>query len=81
MARKKERAFFICPRWRELVGGADKETLARALRSAPRTIEKIATQNPVAYATLHGVLAALRGSRDIKLDVESCIVDTRSAGR
>lgn len=80
MARKKDRSFFVCPRWRELTGGSDKETLARVLRSDPRTIEKIATQTPVAYSTLYGVLSALRLTHDIKLEPEICIVDKRNAG-
>lgn len=81
MARKKDRAFFICPRWRELASDSDDGALARALRSHPRTIAKIAAQTPVAYATLRGVLSAVRGRSDLKLDVDSYIVDMRNAGR
>ena len=80
MGRKKDRAFFICPRWRELAGGDDKLQLARSLRSDPRTIDKIASRTPVAYSTLYGVLSVLRATRDIKLEPESCIVDKRKTG-
>jgi hypothetical protein len=81
MARKKHRAFFVCPRWPELAFLQDGPALARALGSDPRTIGRIASQTPVPYATLRSVLAAIRGCRDIRLDVESYIVDTRRGGR
>ena len=81
MARKKDRAFFVCPRWNELAAAADKASLARKLHSNARTIEKIAAQTPVTYATLRGVLAEYRASNDIKLDVDSYIVDKRDGGR
>ena len=72
MARKKERAFFVCPQWAEVPGAADAGKAVNA-----KTLSAIAAGRPVAHSALRAALmAALRASGTI-FDVETYIVDRR----
>lgn len=71
MAKKKDRAFFVCPRWNEVApeGAAiDAKTLA-AIKSG----------RPVARSTLRKALVAVRRATGSMFDVDSYVVDQRSA--
>jgi hypothetical protein len=83
MARKKDRAFFICPRWHELVSAkqSDDATFAKAIHADSGTISKIASQTPVTRSALRHVLAGIRSAREGKLSIDAYIVDKRASAR
>ena len=73
MARKKDRAFFVCPRWAEVPGAADAGKVVNT-----KTLAAIAAGRPVAHSALRtALMAALRASGTI-FDVEGYIVDQRA---
>jgi len=81
MAKKKDRAFFVCPRWNE-VAGASK--IGAASATAPiRVHEKIPAAitggRPVARSTLRKALLAVRQASGTMFDVDAFIVDQRTA--
>ncbi len=72
MARKKERAFFVCPNWAEVPGAVDAGRIVNA-----KTLAAIAAGRPVARSALRtALMAALRASGTI-FDVDMYIVDQR----
>lgn len=77
MAKKKDRAFFVCPRWNEVApeGAAiDAKTLTDA-----KTLAAIKAGRPVARSTLRRALIAVRRATGSMFDVDSYVVDQRSA--
>jgi hypothetical protein len=75
MAQKKERAFFICPRWNEVAGAA------REIRVHEKNLTAIKAGRPVARSTLHKALVAVRQASGAMFDVDALIVDQRTAKR
>jgi hypothetical protein len=77
MAKKKDRAFFICPRWSELA------TTFRAGESGiginAKTLTAIKEGQPVARSTLRRALEAARVASGSMFDVDAYIIDRRSA--
>ena len=73
MAKKKHRAFFICPRWSEV---ADAGTAP--LRIHEKHLAAIQSGQPMARSTLRKVLLAARASRGVMFDVDAYIVDQRT---
>jgi hypothetical protein len=79
MAQKKERAFFICPRWNELAAAS------RSGQSGPSTsipfngkiLAAIAAGQPVARSTLRRALLAARSVAGTMIDIDPYIVDQR----
>ena len=74
MAKKKERAFFVCPRWNEVAtapavtGGPGSVKIVAAIRSG----------QPVARSTLRKALQAVRQASGVMFDVDAMIVDQRT---
>jgi len=75
MAKKKDRAFFICPRWSEV---ADLPQLAAPIRVNAKTLAAIKAGQPVARSTLRKALLAVRQASGSMFDVNACIVDQRT---
>jgi hypothetical protein len=80
MAKKKDRAFFICPRWNEVV-----ETLrigasggVTPIRVNEKILAAIKGGRPVARSTLRKALLALRQASGSMFDVDAYIVDQRT---
>ena len=73
MAKKKDRAFFICPRWNE-VEGKTKPILVHE-----RTLAAIKAGRPVARSTLRKALLAARQASGSMFDVDDYLVDQRTA--
>jgi hypothetical protein len=69
MAKKKDRAFFICPRWNEVA-----EQARAAPRIHDRTLRAIKAGEPVARSTLRRALLAMRAASSSMFDVDDYIV-------
>ena len=81
MAKKKDRAFFICPRWNEVaeaprIGGAGVST---PLRVNEKTLAAIKGGRPVARSTVRKALMAAGQASGSMFDVDAYIVDQRTA--
>ena len=81
MAKKKDRAFFICPRWNEV---ADTSRLAASgmttpIRGNEKNLTAIRAGRPVARSTLRKALLAARQASGSMFDVDAYIVDQRTA--
>jgi hypothetical protein len=81
MAKKKDRAFFICPRWSEVVetlriGGVGQgDTDPRQREEILATIK---AGRPVTRSTLRKTLLAVRQASGSMFDVDAYIVDQRT---
>jgi hypothetical protein len=80
MAKKKDRAFFICPRWNEVVetlriGASGRVT---TIRINGKILTTIKGGRPVARSTLRKALLALRQASGSMFDVDAYIVDQRT---
>jgi hypothetical protein len=81
MAKKKDRAFFICPRWNEVadaprIGASGMTT---PIRVNEKTLAAIEDGRPVARSTLRKALLAVRQTSGSMFDVDAYIVDQRTA--
>jgi hypothetical protein len=81
MAKKKDRAFFICPRWNEV---ADASRIGTSGKTTPihvneKTLTAIKGGRPVARSTLRKALLAARQASGSMFDVDAYIVDQRTA--
>ena len=81
MAKKKDRAFFICPRWNEVADtsriGASGVTTS--IRVNEKNLAAIKAGRPVARSTLRKALLAARQASGSMFDVDAYIVDQRTA--
>jgi len=80
MAKKKDRAFFVCPRWNEV---ADAPRTGSPDATAPihvdgKILAAIKGGQPVARSTLRKALLAARQASGSVIDVDAYIVDQRS---
>jgi hypothetical protein len=81
MAKKKDRAFFVCPRWNEVadVSRAGSPGVAAPLRVHQRTLAAIKQGQPLARSTLRKALTVVRHTSGSMFDVDAFIVDQRTA--
>ncbi len=75
MAKKKERAFFICPRWNEV---ATSPPVSGLTPGSTRIMSAIKNGQPVACSTLRKTLLAVRQASGVMFDVDAYIVDQRT---
>ena len=82
MAKKKDRAFFICPRWNEMADApaAGTSGMTASIRIDRKTLAAIKGGQPVARSTLRKALLATRRASGTMLDIDPYIVDQRTAG-
>lgn len=80
MAKKRDRGFFICPRWQEAVAGPRDAAVPIELDLHPKTLAAIADGRPVARSTLRKALRLAGRASGTMIDVDAFIVDQR-AGR
>jgi hypothetical protein len=80
MAKKKDRAFFICPKWSEVVAKASTGDAGAAvpLRVNAKALRAIAAGEPVARSTLRKALLVARAASPAMFDVDVYIVDQRT---
>jgi hypothetical protein len=74
MAKKKDRAFFICPRWNEVAGASG---MATPIRVNEKILAAIKGGRPVARSTLRKALLAVRQASGSMFDIDAYIVDQR----
>jgi hypothetical protein len=79
MAKKKDRAFFICPRWNEVVGTrVGPSGRVTSNRVNEKILATIKGGRPVARSTLRKALLALRQASGSMFNVDAYIVDQRT---
>ena len=80
MAKKKDRAFFVCPRWNELAGDAQAGSsgVTVPIRVHAKNLAAIKEQRPVARSTLRKALTALRQATGKMFDADVYIEDQRA---
>lgn len=81
MAKKKHRAFFVCPRWNEVRNTSQIGASGRTnpVRINKKTLAAIEEGRPVARSTLRKALVAVRQASGSMFDVDGYIVDQRAA--
>jgi hypothetical protein len=81
MARKKDRAFFVCPRWKEItdVSTTGSPGMATPVRVHQKTLAAINEGRPLARSTLRKALLAVQHVSGLMFDVDVYIVDQRTA--
>ena len=81
MAKKKDRAFFICPRWNEIADASRLEasSMTTPIRANEKNLAAIRAGRPVARSTLRKALLAARQASGSMFDVDAYIVDQRTA--
>jgi hypothetical protein len=81
MAKKKDRAFFICPRWNEVADTSriGASGMTRPIHFNPKNLAAIKGGRPVARSTLRKALLAARQASGSLFDVDAYIVDQRTA--
>jgi hypothetical protein len=80
MSKKKDRAWFVCPQWTELVSrhyASDIEA-GRALKADPKVLAKLRTATPVAKSTVLKMLRHYASRHDLGSAAADLVVDTRS---
>jgi hypothetical protein len=75
MAKKKDRAFFICPQWNEVVPSG----MTTPIRVHEKTLAAIKEGLPVARSTLRKALLAVCQASGSMFDIDAYIVDQRAA--
>jgi hypothetical protein len=81
MAKKKDRAFFICPRWNEIADTSRTEAsgMTIPIHVNEKTLAAIKGGRPVPRSTLRKALLAARQASGSTFDVDAYIVDQRTA--
>jgi hypothetical protein len=80
MAKKKDRAFFVCPCWNEVVEAprVGASGISTPIRVNEKTLAAIKGGRPVARSTLRKALLAARQTLGSMFDVDAYIVDQRT---
>jgi len=79
MSKKKDRAWFVCRQWTDLVTrhyASDIEA-GRALKADPKVLARLRLGIPVAKTTLLKMLRRYAGRHDLGSAVTDLVVDTR----
>ena len=80
MSKKKDRAWFVCPQWAELVSGqyASDAEAARALKTDPQVLARLRSRRPVARSTVLRALRTFASRHDVGSPAADLVIDTRS---
>jgi hypothetical protein len=80
MSKKKNRAWFVCPQWADLISRhyADDTEAGRSLKADPRVLAKLRSRTPVAKSTLLRMLHRFAVQHDLGGGLGDLVVDTRS---
>jgi hypothetical protein len=80
MAKKKDRAFFICPRWNEVADALriGASGMAMPIPVHEKTLAAIKGGRPVARSTLRKALLAVRQASGTMFNVDAYMVDQRT---
>ena len=79
MSKKKDRAWFVCRQWADLVSQhyASDIEVGRALKADPKVVAKLRSGTPVAKSTLLKMLRRYASRHDLASPVADLVVDTR----
>ena len=80
MSKKKDRSWFVCPQWAELVSSqyASDAEAARALKMDPKVLARLRSRTPVARSTVLRVLRAFASRHTIGSPTADLVIDSRS---
>ena len=80
MSKKKDRSWFVCPQWAELVSGhyASDAEAARALKTDPKVLARLRSRTPVAKSTLLRALQAFANRHNVGRPIADLVIDARS---
>ena len=80
MSKKKERGWFVCPRWDELTSQhySNDEAAALALRTSPKVLAQLRQSTPMARSTVRKLLRRFARLHPIGMPVDELVIDTRS---
>jgi hypothetical protein len=79
MAKKKDRAFFVCPRWNEVADASRSGSPGSTtpIRVHAKTLAAIKQGQPLARSTLRKALVAVSHTTGSMFDVDAYIEDQR----
>jgi len=81
MSKKKDRAWFVCPQWGDLVSqhyASDTEA-GRALKADPKVLTKLRAGTPVPKSTVLKMLRRYGSRHALGTALTGLVVDTRSS--
>jgi hypothetical protein len=81
MSKKKDRAWFVCPQWGDLVSQhytSDTEA-SRALKAHPKVLTKLRAGTPVPKSTVLKMLRRYASRHNLGTALTDLVVDKRSA--
>jgi hypothetical protein len=81
MSKKKDRAWFVCPQWGDLVSqhyASDSEA-GRALKTDPKVLTKLRVGTPVPKSTVLKMLRRYGSRHALGTALADLVVDTRSS--
>ena len=80
MSKKKDRAWFVCPQWDELVSQhyGNDTAVGQALNAHPKVLTKLRAGTPVPKSTVLKMLRRLRTRHNLEAALGDLVVDTRS---
>jgi hypothetical protein len=80
MSKKKDRAWFVCPAWTDMVSRhyTSDADAARAFDADPKLLTKLRTGTPVAKSSLLKMLRRYGSLHDLESPVADLVTDTRS---
>ena len=81
MSKKKDRAWFVCPQWGDLVSEhyASDTDAGRALKTDPKVLTKLRAGTPVPKSTVLKMLRRYAGRHNLETALADLVVDTRSS--
>ena len=80
MSKKKDRAWFVCPQWNDLISQnyASDTAAGRALKADPKVLTKLRAGTPVPKSTVLKMLRRLAIRHNLGTDLADFVVGTRS---
>ena len=79
MSKKKDRAWFVCRQWADMVSQHYPNDIAAglALKADPKVLAKLRSGTPVAKSTMFKMLRRYAGQHDLGAAAADLVVDTR----
>ena len=80
MSKKKDRAWFVCPQWGDMVSQhyADDAEAGAALKADPKVLAKLRAGTPVPKSTALKMLRRYESRHGLAANVTDLVTDTRS---
>ena len=80
MSKKKDRAWFVCPQWADLVSKHYESDIvaSNALKADPEVLAKLQSGTPAPKSTLLKMLRLYGSRHDLGSAVADLVVDIRS---